>query len=76
MKVRVKTWGVPPDFVGFYGNKRRHPGDEFDLVPKTDKDGKEISCERQFSERWMEKVTEKAELPKRNSPIKKKDDPI
>ena len=50
--------------LGYYGHKRRHEGDEFDLEPikrvRKDKDGnsKEVTImpEQQFSPKWMEKV--------------------
>lgn len=56
MRVRVKTKGVAPDFVGFYASKRRRPGEEFTLVARLDSKDKEITVEQQFSTRWMEKV--------------------
>ena len=61
MKIAVK---VKPDlvetFVGFYGNKRRRPGDAFELedVVKEVK-GKEViiaTAESFFSEKWMDRV--------------------
>jgi hypothetical protein len=62
MRVRVKKTQVE-GFFGFYGLKRRYPGDEFTLVEKQDKDGKVITCEDQFSHKWMEKI--ETEAPKR-----------
>ena len=56
MRVRVKTKGLAPDFTGFYASKRRYPGDEFTLVARRDSKDKEITVEKQFSERWMEKI--------------------
>lgn len=55
MRVRVKETLVE-NFYGFYGIKRRYPGDEFTLEPKKDAAGKTISVHAQFSEKWMEKV--------------------
>lgn len=64
MRVRVKETLVE-NFYGFYGLKRRYPGDEFTLVEKKGKDGKAVSVEQQFSEKWMEKVeTRKKPGPK------------
>ena len=76
MRVRVKETLVE-NFYGFYGVKRRYPGDEFTLEAKKDKDGKVISStEAQFSSRWMEKVN----VPKKPGPKPKVepslDDPI
>ena len=56
MRVRVKVKGLAPDFTGFYASKRRYPGDEFTLVARRDSKDKEVTVERQFSSRWMEKV--------------------
>ena len=67
MRVRVKTKGLAPDFVGFYGSKRRRPGEEFTLTPGRDSKGKEITVEDQFSARWMDKLEpEKPEKSKHN----------
>ena len=63
MLVRVKPTQAE-GFYGFYGIERRYPGDEFTLVAKKDKDGKTISAESQFSDRWMEKVN----VPKKPGP--------
>lgn len=57
MKVRAK--GNSTDVVGYYGHLRRRGGDVFVLQPiKTIRKGKPvvIPVEKQFSERWMEKV--------------------
>ena len=51
MRVRVKP-ELADGFFGFYG-KRRRPGDEFD-----------ISDEKAFSEKWMEKVKRAGRPPK------------
>ena len=67
MRVRVKETQVE-SFYGFYGQERRYPGDEFDLVAKKDKNGKTISAESQFSSRWMEKVNKPGPKPK--EPVK------
>ena len=67
MRVRVKTTGLAPDFVGFYGSKRRRPGEEFTLTPVRDSKGKLITVEEQYSERWMDKLEpEKPEKSKHN----------
>ena len=67
--------------LGYYGHKRRHPGQEFDLEPikriKIQPDGtsKEItiSPEQQFSVRWMERVeAPKAKIVALVPPIGKK----
>ena len=64
MLVRVKETQVE-SFYGFYGLKRRYPGDEFTLVDKKNDDGKVIcSAKSQFSERWMEKVNKPGPKPK------------
>ena len=65
MLVRVKETHVE-SFYGYYG-KRRYPGDEFELVARKDAKGKTISTERQFSEKWMEKVNkvEKSKAPEK-----------
>ena len=56
MLVRVKE-SMVENFYGFYGVKRRYPGDEFRLLDKEDKQGKVIcSAESQFSDKWMEKI--------------------
>lgn len=55
MQVRVKETLVE-NFYGFYGIKRRYPGDEFTLVARKDRHGKTVSVESQFSSKWMEKV--------------------
>ncbi len=70
MRVRAKE-------LGYYGHKRRHPGQEFILEPikrvRSDKDGKPreitISPEQQFSDRWMERVDAPSAQTK---PIKEK----
>lgn len=55
MLVRVKE-SLVENFFGFYGTKRRYPGDEFTLVATKDKNGKAVSAESQFSDKWMEKI--------------------
>lgn len=55
MRVRVKETMVE-NFYGFYGFKRRYPGDEFTLEARKDRNGKTITVEQQFSSKWMEKV--------------------
>jgi len=70
MKVRATA-------LGYYGHERRREGDVFVLEPikriRKDKDGKArevtIMPEQQFSERWMEKVDQKAEKPKKEKPV-------
>lgn len=58
MKVRVKE--VRPGFFGFYGNKRRLPGDVFTIESK-----KELGS-------WMEVIEEpKAEKPKIEPKVEK-----
>lgn len=66
MKVRAK--GPKDVCVGYYGHLRRRGGDVFTLVPVTRmRKNKEtlkmeptvITAEMQFSERWMERVSEK-----------------
>ena len=58
MLVRVKE-SMVENFYGFYGVKRRYPGDEFRLLDKEDKQGKVIcSAESQFSDKWMEKIAD------------------
>lgn len=61
MLVRVKE-NLVENFYGFYGLKRRYPGDKFELVERETKDGKVVSIESQFSEKWMEKIED---TPKR-----------
>jgi hypothetical protein len=63
MRVRVKETQVE-SFYGFYGQERRYPGDEFELIATKTKDGKTVSAESQFSDRWMEKVN----VPKKPGP--------
>ena len=64
MLVRVKE-SMVETFYGFYGEKRRYPGDEFELTSKKDKAGKVIyPAEDQFAESWMEKVN----VPKKPGP--------
>jgi len=61
MSITVK---VKPDlvetFVGFYGNKRRRPGDVFDLVDVVrEVDGKNkiiASAESFYSKKWMDRM--------------------
>ncbi len=55
MLVRVKE-SLVENFYGFYGFKRRYPGDEFEIVAKKDKAGKTVTVNSQFSDKWMEKV--------------------
>ena len=55
MLVRVKD-SLVENFYGFYGTKRRYPGQQFKLEPRKTQDGQTVSVEEQFSERWMEKV--------------------
>jgi len=58
MLVRVKE-SLVENFYGYYGVKRRYPGDKFELVAKKDSKGKVISSvNSQFSSRWMEKVND------------------
>ncbi len=57
MKVRATK-------LGYYDMVRRYPGDEFELKDVNGLDNFEgkprfISAEKQFSERWMEKVVAK-----------------
>ena len=56
MKVRVKDT-MPANFFGFH-QKRRYPGDEFDLDDLMTADGKsvKVKAEARFSEKWMERV--------------------
>lgn len=64
MQVRVKPTNVQ-SFFGYYGLKRRYPGDVFELVAKKDKKGKVYrSAEDQFSANWMEKVNKPGRKPK------------
>lgn len=67
MKVRAK--GPKDTWVGYYGHLRRRGGDVFTLVPVTRErlnketgrmEKKVITAEMQFSERWMERVSDKA----------------
>ena len=67
MLVRVKETQVE-SFYGFYGQERRYPGDKFELIAMKDKNGKTVSAESQFSERWMEKVNKPGPKPK--EPVK------
>ena len=70
MSITVK---VKPDlvetFVGFYGNKRRRPGDVFDLVDAVRKvDGKDkviATAESFFSDKWMVKIEAKKPAKKK-----------
>ena len=64
MLVRVKETQVE-SFYGFYGERRRYPGDEFELIDKKDGEGKVIySAKSQFSDKWMEKVNKPGPKPK------------
>jgi len=45
--VRVKN-DMPEGFYGFYGERRRYPGQQF-----------EIQSEADFSDNWMERVTKR-----------------
>jgi len=59
MQVRAKR-------LGYYGDKRQKEGAIFTLVDvKTIRKGKElvIPAEKQFSDRWMEKVIEEKSKP-------------
>ena len=68
MLVRVKPTNVQ-SFFGYYGLKRRYPGDEFTLVAKKDKSGKVVStAESQFSSNWMEKVDKRKKSFREESP--------
>ena len=67
MQVRVKETLVE-NFYGFYGLKRRYPGDKFELVAKKDSKGKTVTAEQQFSDKWMEKVNKPGPKPK--EPVK------
>lgn len=60
MKVRVKK-SLVENFYGFYGQQRRYPGDEFELVARKGANGKTVTVQSQFSETWMEEVVEKKE---------------
>lgn len=66
MRVRVKE-SLVENFYGFYGTKRRYPGDEFTLVAT---EGNTVK--QQFSEKWMEKV-EQPSADKEPSPSKEKE---
>jgi len=48
MRVRVKP-DLVETFVGFYGNKRRRPGDEFTLVDA-------VSVDRVTSSPWLTRL--------------------
>jgi len=76
MRVRVKP-DLVETFVGFYGNKRRRPGDEFTLVDAVRTvNGKEVviqKAEDAFSDKWMERVEE--EKPKKKALPKKSETP-
>ena len=67
MQVRVKE-SLVENFYGYYGIKRRYPGDEFTLVARKDKGGKTISAASQFSSKWMEKVGKDKLKPKEEEP--------
>lgn len=55
MLVKVRE-DIRDGFVGFYGDKRRYPGEKFEIFPIM-KDGVAVSSEEeQFSEAWMEKI--------------------
>ena len=70
MLVKVKE-SLVENFYGFYGTKRRYPGDQFTLVEQTKKNGDIVSVDDQFSDKWMEKVEpEKKEVKK--APVKTK----
>ena len=65
MRVRAIT-------KGYYGDQRKKPGEEFDLVPRkgfkrdssgTKKKPIELSPEDQFSDTWMEKVEQVPFVP-------------
>lgn len=49
MRVRAKE-------LGYYGHKRRRPGEVFDLIDDKDAKGGVIPAAKFFSEKWMEKV--------------------
>jgi len=63
--MRVKAKDIGQKYSGYYGHRRRKPGDEFVLEPikRLRMDAKTgqmreitISVEQQFSERWMERL--------------------
>lgn len=62
MLVRVKE-SLVENFYGFYGQQRRYPGDEFELIERKDEEGKVLSSiAEQFTDKWMEKI---GDTPKR-----------
>jgi hypothetical protein len=72
MKVRAKDTGEK--YSGYYGHRRRKPGEVFELEPikrlrKDNKTGlmREITIteEQQFSDRWMERIDGPAPAPKK-----------
>ena len=67
MKVKVRE-DLVEDFIGFYGVKRRRPGQVFELVDRKKKDGSTLKAKDQFSERWMEKVNKPGPKPKDDFP--------
>ena len=67
MKVRAKA-------LGYYGDKRRKEGEEFELIERTvgDKEKRrKLSVDQQFSDIWMEKVGQPANGEPESAPSKK-----
>jgi hypothetical protein len=64
MLVRVKETLVE-NFYGFYGDRRRYPGDKFELVARKGANSKTISAKSQFSEKWMEELVK----PESEAPV-------
>lgn len=64
MLVRVKETLVE-NFYGFYGIKRRYPGDKFELIERKTQKGEVVSIESQFSDKWMEKIEDTSKRKRR-----------
>ncbi|MEE9532740.1 MAG: hypothetical protein V3W52_17310 [Syntrophobacteria bacterium] len=78
IKVRVKE-SLPEGFFGFYGPKRRYPGEEFtlhdvmELNPETGRKNIKIKAEQHFSEKWMERVDQPKDFSELRSEVSEDD---
>ncbi len=56
MKVKAFRLNAEGKPAGFYGTGLKYDGEAFDIVERKDRKDKKITCEQQFSEKWMKKV--------------------
>jgi len=56
MKVQAFKANAEGKPAGFYGTGLKYDGEVFNILERKDRDGKKITCERQFSKKWMKKV--------------------